>query len=234
MSQKHFANTGQILQLIVASIGTIITGINAYPSIKTWDFANVWPLLFYLLVAALVLAILNLSRSNKATPGPSSAPSAAPPPVASSSNPIAVYVDQTGISDRLPNTALRYKLAGARQQLTLRLGERWTYGSGTEAIRIVLHRLDTTGPTVRADITVDTFRDMYGGSLTTKNSDELYRFLVPASVGAQTPSSLVALSHSEKFLYFDVVTVTHINEHSGEVELTIVRVLGAAINPAKS
>jgi hypothetical protein len=228
MREKHFANTGQILQLLVTSVGTIIAGINAYPSIKSWDFTNVWPVLFYLLVAALVIAILNLSRSKSAT---ASVPT--PTSIEATPNYAAIYVDQKAITDLLPATASRYKTAAATQKITLKLGERWTYGSGGEAIRIILHKLDTTGSEVRADITVDTFRSVFGGDLTVKSKDDLYRFLVPVPVGNPTRSSLFSFMVPETFLHLDAVTVTHINVHSGEVELTIVRVIGAAVETAK-
>jgi hypothetical protein len=40
MTTRHFANTGQVLQLGVAVVGTVISGINAFPSIAASDYVK--------------------------------------------------------------------------------------------------------------------------------------------------------------------------------------------------
>jgi hypothetical protein len=77
-----------------------------------------------------------------------------------------------------------------------------------------------------ADLTVDTFREMDGGTRIKRNEDKQYRFFVPATERVQTRSSLCTLSLSGSVMEVEAVAVTHINTHFGEIDLTIVRAIG--------
>jgi hypothetical protein len=213
MADRHFSNTGQKLQLAVALLGAVFSGVNAYPAIKAFDFVAVWPIVFYLLVALFVLAAINLSGTRQNPFVPSKAEPRQPEPqkseqyldsVPSKPEPTPPhkpeqYLDTVTrmVQDRLPGSARRFKMLAATEQIKLKLGERWSYGEGTNTMRIVLQGIKEIMGENYADLTVYTLRGMYGGTRIKQNEDKQDRFFVPAAEGVLTRSSLFALSHSE-------------------------------------
>jgi hypothetical protein len=139
MADRHFSNTGQKLQLAVALLGAGFSGVNAYPAIKAFDFVAVWPIVFYLLVALFVLAVINLSgtRQNPFVPSKPEPRQPEPPPPTPPHKP-EQYLDTLTrmVQDRMPGSARRFIMLAATQQIKLKLGERWSHGENTNTLRI--------------------------------------------------------------------------------------------------
>jgi hypothetical protein len=60
---KWFANRGQFIQTILAGIAVIVGGVNAWPRIKGNQVLSAGAILFYLLIAIMLLSIWLLVRS---------------------------------------------------------------------------------------------------------------------------------------------------------------------------
>jgi hypothetical protein len=208
MAGKHFANTGQILQLGVSVVALIIAGANAYPSIASSNFLAAWPVLFYVLLIVSAGAIgsqIQFPSENFLSIG--------------KSEPFA----------RLPEgRPIRTKAGGTT--FKMKIGERKVFGAGTDVLSLELHGIDTTselGP--YADLTLDAFLDIITVGASVKEATDRVlnkRYLVPRSTAPFGRAALIKLSFNEGNIDVDLIRVDYINAHSGEIELTLVRCYG--------
>jgi hypothetical protein len=235
MAGKHFSNTGQILQLIVAVIGVVIAGRNAYTSIEARELLAVWPIVFYLfvLIVAIVLVLPLRSASTISTDSSSKMtadekPSATVdarslPTVDAKSLPISRISE---FSDRMPDGAIRIDAEAGTFCFKMKPGDRRTIGTNLDKQTLELHGFAQLpdGETA-ADISVSSFLDFTQGGRRVKEKTPR-RFLVPRISGNQTDCSLFSAVGSKDHLDIDLIGIDHINEHTGEVDLTIIRCWG--------
>jgi hypothetical protein len=236
MTGKHFSNTGQLLQLIVATVSLIIAGVNAYPSIQSLHFFDSWPLLFYILVIASAFALPTIIR-----PATTSIPeqidakqlSTAPAPGSNGRVTFEVAVENARLQakakidheqwlNRLPIDGNLIKVQAGASAFKLRLGERKVIATGMNRLSLELRGVKTSEDEKYADLSVESFIDTFQGGSNVKPLDRK-RFLVPRSGSVATYTALFSLSFSQDSLDIDLIRVDHINEHLGEVDVTIVR-----------
>lgn len=69
-----FANRGQIIQTGISIIACVFGGVNAWPKLKGNEFVSVEAILFYLLVALLIVSLVLAVRAIRREPGLSGKP----------------------------------------------------------------------------------------------------------------------------------------------------------------
>ena len=232
MASKHFTNTGQVLQLIVTVIGTVIAGINAYPSIAAIDLFAMWPIVFYLFLIISALALAFQFRQSAPSYPPTTSTAVPPKPEIPSS--LQSVPQSEGLSPllrRFPGVIGVTHLTADISVLSLSLkpGERKLFASDIHGLELVFHKIDKSDDgQVYVDLTVNPFGHIVrGGEKVKVNGDN--RFLVPSSGATGNVSrSVVSFTISQKFIDVNLVKVDHINDHSGETDITVARCFGVA------
>jgi hypothetical protein len=209
---KHFSNTGQILQLLVAVIGLIIAGRNAYPSIELKDFSSIGPLFFYLFVILSVAAAFQLFRHRNATPQLLPQPR----PISETPKP----------SERLPPDAQQLKIKCAVLTFKMKRGERRLLGEAALNVHHIIITIndiknDADG-TPCADVTIKSFLDLDIFDKRIKTSEDKSRYLIPASDGRMAQIGRTYFDRDS--LSLDAFRIEHLNPHEHEFELSVLRV----------
>jgi hypothetical protein len=207
MASKHFANTGQILQLIVAVIALFIAGVNAYPSIAASNVLAFWPIVFYIVVIVIAFAVAYQFQSL--------------PQIFSPAKPPIPFIRMPEGKPILADAAgLTFKM---------RLGERRQFGTGIDELTLVLYGIEESlGQGLYADLGVTGFLDIFqGGKLVKQNGENgRNRYLIPQSPSPFGAAVLNYATFSDSDITVDLIRINHINRHSGEIELTVTRCLG--------
>jgi hypothetical protein len=217
MTNAWFSNNGQKIQLAVAVLGVVLTGINAWPAISSLHLLNIASLIFYIVVLIAAFSVARLA-----------APHFVVAPQGENKNLNTVGPGFFDRSKLLPEPAKSYEVQVSSIKIVLAKGHDWSSGGDPlRKLRVVYHDLVKEGDdSYRADIEFFSISDFVGGSLTKslkqKGSD---RFLLPVSRSEHSSerNCIYNFMFTDDTVRFDFVRLSHINKHSGEIQLMICR-----------
>lgn len=212
MQNRWFNNYFQILQLFVACVACLLTAVNAWPAISSFQFLNIAPLIFYVVVGLIALSIALYPRKNIAPENPlTNTPSSA--------NHLTYFQRTFANLD-----ASFMKAECAVMHASMIKGDRWIAGSAAQKVQIIYHDLVQEGEVWRADIEFRTGGKLFGGGRTRRLDDN--RFLIPADDTHSGLSGAFAVTFHQHLISADMLRIEHINSHSGEISLLVCRVWG--------
>lgn len=201
-----------MVQVALAAVGVVITGINAWPNISQFQLFSVAPIIFYLVLAVAAISFVGFATKPHLKK-------------ISAGDAIQGNEDLVALSARLLSAdAVPLMVETATNSITLTKGSLWTAGSDLHAIKLTYHNLVTEGDLQRAEIEVYASSNFAGGSLT-KTISAGHRFLMPAtsSQHGSEQRSIFSFSFSKGVVRFDLIRVSQINALSGEIQITICR-----------
>lgn len=224
MSNPSFSNDGQKIQLAVAVLGVVLTGINAWPAISSLQLLNIASIIFYILVLIAAFGVARLAVSRSATDQKSKKVGLEDK---TETLEVSAMAPLKPSSDLLPEFAQAYDLEVCSLKVVLAKGHDWNSGGDSlRRLRVIYHDLVKEGESYRADVEFFSMADFVGGSLTkSQNEKGSDRFLIPVARSEHSSERYCVYSFlfTDESVRFDFVRLAHVNIHSGEIQLFICR-----------
>jgi hypothetical protein len=229
VSSNWFSNRGQIVQTVLAGVACFVAAINAWPNIRDNELLRAGPLVFYALVALVVVALIRLGARYQAAKG-----ERLPSPEEYRKQ---FALPEDSIAGTLPKTlAERGSIFGAGaavKTVTVSLGDATEVIVQRKRIEIVLHAISKNEipkqdeGDYKVELTIS-----LGGAVVScgKNVTALgvNRFVAPMSMDEYHAEdmSLYSFSGNPNHVAFIYVTVLHANLHKSEATLRVCFLFG--------